>query len=74
MERRAFLQLLCIGTGTVAATTPLKALTVAVPLPATRPAPEPSAKSEDMDGAQVEKAYYGHARRVTRRVARRHGY
>ena len=76
MERRAFLQLLCVGVGTVAAMTPTKALTLVAPLDAThsspRPAPEPSvAKSEDMDRVQVENAYYGHARRVNRRVSRR---
>jgi hypothetical protein len=74
MERRAVLQLLCIGMGTVAATTPTKALTLVAPL-----APEPSVgKSEDIDRAQVEEAAYGHyrrvARRTTRRTVRRHIY
>jgi hypothetical protein len=88
MERRAFLQLLCVGMGMVLATKPTKAITlVAPPLTQTDsgsgPTPEPSiAKSEDMDRAQVEKAYYGHwrrvnrrhYRRVSRRVYRRHFY
>jgi hypothetical protein len=70
MERRQFLQLLCVGMGMVLATKPTKAITlVAPPLTQTDsgsgPTPETSvAKSEDMDPAQVEKAYYGHWRRV----------
>jgi hypothetical protein len=88
MERRQFLQLLCVGMGMVLATKPTKAITlVAPPLTQTDsgsgPTPETSvAKSEDMDPAQVEKAYYGHwrrvnrrhYRRVSRRVYRRHYY
>jgi hypothetical protein len=88
MERRGFLQLLCVGMGMVLATKPTKAITlVAPPLTQTDsgfgPTPETSvAKSEDMDPAQVEKAYYGHwrrvnrrhYRRVSRRVYRRHYY
>lgn len=87
MERRAFVQLLCFGMGVVSAATPTKALILASPLDAAKsspiPAPEPSvAKSEDMERVQVEKAYYGHwrrvgrrhYRRVSRRVYRRHYY
>lgn len=87
MERRVFLQLLCFGIGVVSAARPAKALTLAAPLAATGsspvPAPEPSvATSEDMERVQVEKAYYGHwrrvgrrhYRRVSRRVYRRHHY
>jgi len=77
MERRAFLQLLGVGMGMVLATKPTKAITlVAPPLTqtdsASGPTPEPSvAKSGDMERAQVEKAYYGHWRRVNRRHYRR---
>jgi hypothetical protein len=85
MERRAFLRLLCVGMGMVSAATATKALTLVEPLNAPEPgiAPEPSvATSEDMERAQVEKAYYGHwrrvnrrhYRRVSRRVYRRHYY
>jgi hypothetical protein len=76
MERRAFLQLLCFGMGMVSAATATKALTLVEPLTAPDPhqgsAPEPGfATPEDMDHAQVEKAYYGHWRRVGRRHYRR---
>ncbi len=85
MERRAFLQMLCVGLGAVSTATPTKALTMAT---AIHPAPEAPAtgqavaKPEDIDRARVEKAYYGHwrrvhrrqTRRVTRRVYRRHYY
>jgi hypothetical protein len=85
MERRAFLRLLCVGMGMVSAATATKALTLVEPLnaPDSGIAPEPSvATSEDMERAQVEKAYYGHwrrvnrrhYRRVSRRVYRRHYY
>src|ERR1700731_1274884 len=63
--------------GMVLATKPTKAIAlVAPPLTQTDsgsgPTPETSvAKSEDMDPAQVEKAYYGHWRRVNRRHWRR---
>jgi len=76
MERRAFLQLLCFGMGMVSAATATKALTLVEPLTAPDPnrgsAPEPGfATPEAMDHAQVEKAYYGHWRRVGRRHYRR---
>ena len=87
MERRAFLQLLGVGVGMASAATPAKALTLITPLaaPGSDPgrAPEPSvATAEDIDRAQVEKARYGHwrrvnrrhYRRVSRRVYRRHYY
>jgi len=77
MERRAFLQLLCVGMGMVLATKPTKAITLVAPSltqtePGSGPTPEPSVgKAEDMDRVQVEKAYYGHWRRVNRRHYRR---
>ncbi len=85
MQRRAFLQLLGVGIGIASAAKPIKALTLAT---AIHPAPEAPAtgqavaKPEDLDRARVEKAYYGHwrrvhrrhTRRVTRRVYRRHYY
>ena len=69
MERRAFLKLLCIGAGVVAAGAPAEALTSFMPLaePSHDPdlAPQPGvANSKDMERAQVEKAWYGHWRRV----------
>src|SRR5262245_20768969 len=78
MERRTFLQLLCIGIGMVSAATATKALTLVEPLNApdsnrgleTKPS---VATPEDMDHAQVEKTYYGHWRRVGRRHYRRVG-
>jgi hypothetical protein len=76
MERRAFLKLLCIGAGVVAAGAPAEALTSFMPLaePSHDPdlAPQPGvATSKDMERAQVEKAWYGHWRRVNRRHWRR---
>lgn len=76
MERRAFLKLLCIGAGVAAAAAPAKALISFVPLAAPAHdldlAPQPGvAASEDMEHTQVEKAYYGHWRRVNRRHYRR---
>ena len=76
MERRAFLKLLCIGAGVVAVAAPAEALTSFAPLaaPARDPelAPQPGvATSKDMESAQVEKAWYGHWRRVNRRHWRR---
>jgi len=73
MERRAFLQLLCIGMG-IATAAPAKALpaigSLASPDPA--PAPQPGvARPKDLDDAKVEKAWYGHWRRVNRRHYRR---
>ena len=81
MERRAFLKLLFIGVGAVAAAVPAHAFTSLAPL--AEPdrnldlAPRPNvATSEDRDGVQVQKAYYyrpyyRHRRRVYRRHARR---
>jgi len=76
MERRAFLKLLCIGAGVVAAGAPAEALTSFMPPaePSHDPdlAPQPGvANSKDMERAQVEKAWYGHWRRVNRRHWRR---
>ena len=76
MERRAFLKLLCIGAGVAAIAAPAKALISFVPLAAPGHdlglAPQPGvATSEDMAHMQVEKAYYGHWRRVNRRHYRR---
>jgi len=77
MERRAFLQLLCVGMGMVLATKPTKAITLVAPSltqtdSGSGPTPEPSVgKAEDMDRVQVEKARYGHWRRVNRRHYRR---
>lgn len=100
MERRAFLQLFWVGVGVAFTATPVKALTLVVPLASgsdpgraqeplatsrsdPRRAPVPSVATEDdIDGAQVEKVWYGHwrrvnrrhYRRVSRRVYRRHYY
>ena len=76
MERRAFLKLLCIGAGVVAAAAPAEALTSFMPLAAPGHdldlAPQPGvATSKDMERARVEKAWYGHWRRVNRRHWRR---
>ena len=61
MERRAFLKLLCIGAGVVAAGAPAEALTSFVPLAAPDHdldlAPQPGVvTSKDTERAQVEKA------------------
>jgi hypothetical protein len=87
MERRNFLQLLCVGMAMASTATPAKAFTllapIALPGPDPRLAPEPSvASGEDIDHAQIEKVWYGHwrrvnrrhYRRVSRRVYRRHYY
>jgi hypothetical protein len=76
MERRACLKLLCIGAGVVAAAAPAEAFTSFVPLAAPDHdldlAPQPGvATSKDMERAQVDKAWYGHWRRVNRRHWRR---
>ena len=81
MERREFLKLLFIGVGAAAAAAPSEAFESLAPLaePDRNPdlAPRPAlATSEDVDGAQVQKAYYyhpyyRHRRRVYRRHARR---
>ena len=87
MERRAFLQMLCIGMGAMSVAMPAKALTLVDQPPRwgseLGQAPEPSvATPEDIDGAKIEKVRYGHwrrvnrrhYRRVSRRVYRRHYY
>jgi hypothetical protein len=87
MERRAFLQLLCVGLGAASLATPAKALTLIDQLAGrgseSGQAQAPSvATPEDVDRAQVEKVWYGHwrrvnrrhYRRVSRRVYRRHYY
>jgi hypothetical protein len=76
MERRAFLQMLCVGMGVASVAAPVSALTLPAPLKPNNsgpaPAPEPAvATSEDMERAKVEKAYHGHWRRVNRRHYRR---
>jgi len=87
MERRAFLQLLCFGMGMAASATPAKALTLVAPIAAPGSDHglelEPSvATAEVLEGARIEKVWYGHwrrvnrrhYRRVSRRVYRRHYY
>jgi hypothetical protein len=79
MKRGLFLQLFCAGIVMASAATPAEAITSPMPLSAlnraTSVAPEPGvATSQDMDRAKVEKAWYGHWRRVNRRVYRRHYY
>ena len=72
MERRAFLKLLCIGAGVVAAVAPAEALTSFVSLAAPDQdliAPKPGVTTSE--STHVEKAYYGHWRRVGRRHVRR---
>ena len=74
MERRAFLKLLCIGVGVAAAAAPAVAFTSFVPLADhdLDLVPQPGvATSENMERVQVEKAWYGHWRRVGRRHYRR---
>ena len=79
MERRAFLKLLCIGAGVVAAGAPAGGLLTSF-MPLAEPSHDPgfgtanwvSPPSKDMERAQVEKkAWYGHWRRVNRRHWRR---
>ncbi len=78
MKRIVFLQLLCAGIMTVSTATPMEAVASIMPFSVPQGisvAPEPGvATAEDMDSAKVEKAYYGHWRRVHRRVYRRHYY
>ncbi|HYA79404.1 MAG TPA: hypothetical protein VED87_00560 [Methylocystis sp.] len=76
MERRAFLGFLGIGIGLASMATQAQALSL-LARPASNgsdavPAPEPSvATAKDMESVQVEKAWYGHWRRVNRRHYRR---
>jgi hypothetical protein len=78
MERREFLKLLFIGVGAAAAAAPADAFASLAPLaePDRNPdlAPRPAlATSEDVDDAQVQKAYYRPYYRHRRRVYRRYG-
>ena len=87
MERRAFLQMLCIGMGAGAAVVPANAFTAFTPLVEPREdrpfVPEAAvATPKDLEQSHIEKAWYGHwrrvgrrhYRRVSRRVYRRHYY
>lgn len=85
MERREFLQLLCMGTCASLAAQPVKAFTAAAILNRAEPEAAPDravATERDMDQAKIEETYYGHwrrvnrrhYRRVSRRVYRRHYY
>jgi hypothetical protein len=74
MERRAFLRLIGVTLGASAAAQPALALTMAAPTQAPKPTLELTpgvATSDDIAGANIEDAYYGHWRRVTRRHYRR---
>jgi hypothetical protein len=81
MERREFLKLFFMGVGVAVAAAPADAFVSLAPPaePDRNPdlAPRPAlATSEDVDGAQVQKAYYyrpyyRHRRRVYRRYGRR---
>jgi hypothetical protein len=62
MERRGFLQLLCVGMGMVLATKPTKAITLVAP-PLTQ-----------TDSGYWRRVNRRHWRRVSRRVYRRHYY
>jgi hypothetical protein len=44
------------------------------PIAEATPMAAPLSKVETSTGVVVQHAYYGHARRTTRRVVRRHGY
>lgn len=76
MERRLFLQMLCVGIGAMSVTKSAKALGTVTPLAGGErhltetPAPG-VATPKDLDNVKVENAYYGHWRRVNRRVRRR---
>jgi len=87
MERRAFLQMLCIGTGAGVTFASAKAMTSFIPFEEFRSdralSTEPAVAAEkDAENVEIEKAYYGHwrrvnrrhYRRVSRRVYRRHYY
>ncbi len=66
MERRELLKLLGLGVGLGAIAAPAEALPLFVPTSDSR-----VSDPEGMAEAQVEKAYYGHWRRVGRRHVRR---
>jgi hypothetical protein len=87
MERREFLKLLFTGVGAAAAAAAAPADVFASLAPLAEPDRNPDlatrpavAASEDVDGAQVQKAhyyyhpYYRHRRRVYRRYRRRYYY
>jgi hypothetical protein len=87
MERRAFLQLLCVGIGAASVNSSAKALNFVFQLPprgsiSDHAAERSVAAPEDIDDAKIEKVWYGHwrrvnrrhYRRVSRRVYRRHYY
>lgn len=87
MQRRAFLQWLCVGIGVASTATTanaLGAIPASTSLKSDRsPKPQPGvATPEDIDSAKVEDVWYGHwrrvnrrhYRRVSRRVYRRHYY
>jgi hypothetical protein len=76
MQRRAFLQWLCVGIGVASTATTanaLGAIRASTSLKADEnPKPQPSvATPEDLDSARVEDVWYGHWRRVNRRHYRR---
>lgn len=86
MERRFFLQMLCVGIGAVTSM-PAHASAAFVPPVSSggdrQSAPESAVATErDVENVQVEDAQYGHwrrvnrrhYRRVSRRVYRRHYY
>ncbi len=75
MQRRAFLQFLCVGLGVVSAGNSAKALFAAKSLTHPDLDQQPNAQSsvatpEDMDIAKAEDVWYGHWRRVNRRYWR----
>lgn len=79
MKHGVFFPLLCAGIVIASGATPAAAIALVTPFSAPNRemsvAPEPGvATSKDLDSAKVEKAYYGHWRRVHRRVYRRHYY
>jgi hypothetical protein len=77
MERRAFIEMLCIGMGAVVTFSSAKAMNAAVALEKSggdRPAEPAVATEDDLQNVKLEDAYYGHWRRVNRRVYRRHYY
>ena len=78
MERRAFLQMLCVGISAGSAVVPANAFTAFAPLAEPRDdrplVPEAAvATPKDMEQSHIENARYGHWRRVGRRHYRRVG-